>query len=62
MIIANSVTLTFADHPEKYTCLAKSTKEINKNMCDFVILNSLASQIGDRTLWEDDMVFLGSPF
>jgi len=31
-------------------------------MHDFVISNSLVSQIGNRTLWKDDMVSLGSPF
>jgi len=62
MIIVDSTTPTLTDYLAKRTCLAKSTEEINKNMHDFVILNSLASQIGNRILWEDDMVFLGSSF
>jgi len=62
MIIADSTALTPADHLAKCTCLAKSTEKINKNMHNSVISNSLASQIGDRTLWEDNMVFLESPF
>ena len=62
MIIADSTTPTPADHLAKCTCLAKSTEKINKNMHNSVISNSLASQIGDRTLWEDNIVSLGSPF
>jgi len=31
-------------------------------MHDSIISNSLVSQIGDRTFWENDMVFLGSLF
>jgi len=43
MIIVDSTTPTLTDYLAKCTCLAKSTEEINKNMHDFVILNSLAS-------------------
>jgi len=62
MKIANSATPTSVNHPAKCTCLAKSTEEINKNMHNSVISNLLAFQIGDRTLWEDNMVSLGFPF
>ena len=62
MIIADSTAPTPANHLAKCTCLAKSTEKINKNMHNSVISNSLASQIGDRTLWEDNIVSLGSPF
>ena len=62
IIIADSAALTSTDHLAKCTCLAKSTEKINKNMCNSIISNSLASQIGDRTLWENDMVSLGSLF
>jgi len=50
MKIADSTAPTSAYHLAKHTCLAKSTEEINKNMRDSVISNSLASQIRDRTL------------
>jgi len=62
IIIADSAALTSTDHLAKCTCLAKSTEKINKNMRNSIISNSLASQIGDRTLWENDMVSLGSLF
>ena len=62
MIIADSAAPTSTDYLAKCTCLAKSTEKINKNMCDSIISNSLASQIGDRTLWENNMVSLGSLF
>ena len=62
MIIADSTASISTNHLAKCTCLVKSTEKINKNMHDFIISNSLASRIGDKILWENDMVSLGSLF
>ena len=62
MITADTTAPTPTDHLAKHTYLAKSTEKFNKHMHDFIISNSLASQIGDKTLWENNMVFLGSQF
>jgi len=50
------------DHLAKCFCLAKSSKEHVSQKHKNTISNSLASRIGERTLWdkEDDTVSLGS--